>query len=186
MDNFDSDPKSQFDNKRPPAKAGRHESGQSDMKQSAVSSFLNYVGPVFKRPEFLQAAALCTRDGAKGPEVLMITSLTTKRWIVPKGWPMEGRSLAEAAQQEAWEEAGVEGHIDDEPLGSYTYRKTVRGGIPVTCRCYVYRLRVDALTKTFPEKGRRERIWMSPAAAASAVDEPELKALLRGLGKNDG
>ncbi|MCB1388734.1 MAG: NUDIX domain-containing protein [Rhodobacteraceae bacterium] len=151
------------------------------MKQTALAAFRTLVEPVFKRPEFVQTAALCTRQGRKGVEVLLVTSLDTKRWIVPKGWPMEGRSLAQAAAQEAWEEAGVRGVVDENPIGSFGYEKTVKGGIPVTCRCSVYRIETEALAEDYPEKGRRERRWMRPRDAARAVDERELKAVIRAL-----
>ncbi|MFN4099813.1 MAG: NUDIX hydrolase [Pararhodobacter sp.] len=151
------------------------------MKQTALAAFRSFVEPVFRRPEFVQTAALCTRQGKKGPEVLLVTSLQTKRWIVPKGWPMAGKSLAQAAMQEAWEEAGVEGRVDEYPLGSYGYQKLVKGGIPVTCRCSVYRIEVSHLASSYPEKGRRKREWMRPDKAADLVDEPELGAIIRSL-----
>ena len=90
------------------------------MKQSAVAAFRNFVEPVFRRPEFVQTAALCLRDSRKGPEVLLVSSLTSKRWILPKGWPMEGRTLAQAALQEAWEEAGVTGVVETAPMGHFS------------------------------------------------------------------
>ncbi|HLL59899.1 MAG TPA: NUDIX domain-containing protein, partial [Allosphingosinicella sp.] len=56
----------------------------------------------------LQVAALPYRRGADGSvEVLLVTTRGTGRWMVPKGWPMRGKSHAEAAAQEAFEEAGV-------------------------------------------------------------------------------
>jgi 8-oxo-dGTP pyrophosphatase MutT (NUDIX family) len=151
------------------------------MPNSALAAFRTYVEPVFRRPEFVQAAALCLREGAKGPEVLLVSSLTTKRWILPKGWPMSGRTLAGAALQEAWEEAGVKGSVAETAIGQYSYRKSVKGGIPVTCRCDVFQVDVDAMLEEWPEKGRRKRAWFPLAEAAKRVDEPELKALLRGL-----
>ncbi len=54
----------------------------------------------------LQAAALPYRR-AKDLEVLLVSSLDTGRWIVPKGWPMKGRKNFETAKREAYEEAGV-------------------------------------------------------------------------------
>ena len=71
-----------------------------------------------KRPHGRQVAALCTRKGKKGNEVLLVTSRRRGRWIVPKGWPMEGKSFPETALEEAWEEAGVrEGRIKGDMLG---------------------------------------------------------------------
>lgn len=139
------------------------------------------MSPVMPRPDYLQVAALCLRDGVAGPEVLMVSSLTTRRWILPKGWPMEGRSLAEAALQEAWEEAGVTGHADPTALGHFSYRKMVKKRIPVTCRCEVFRVSVQSLAETWPEAGRRQRRWVPLAEAVETVSEPELRALLAGL-----
>ena len=157
------------------------EDERDPMKQSAMAAFKAFVQPVFQRPEFVQAAALCLRKGVSGTEVLLVSSLNTKRWIVPKGWPMEGRSLAEAAAQEAWEEAGVRGTLYPKAEGDFAYRKMVKDGIPVSCRCQAYRIDVEELADDWPEQGRRKRQWFSPKAAAKRVEEPELKALLRKL-----
>lgn len=156
------------------------------MKQTAVSAFRSFIEPVLRRPDYVQAAALCLRvvnngAGENGSEVLLISSLTTKRWIVPKGWPMENRTLAQAALQEAWEEAGVVGTVDEQAVGAFTYRKLVKGGVPVTCRCQVFRVAVEALSDCFPEQGKRKRQWVTPEKAAQMVAEPELQALLRDL-----
>lgn len=166
-----------------PEPPGAPASEQSLMKSTAMTAFKTLVQPVFRRPDFVQTGALCLRDGAKGQgrEVLLVSSLNTKRWILPKGWPMEGRTLAEAALQEAWEEAGVKGAVGAEPVGSFSYQKVVKNGIPVTCRCEVYPVEVSGLDENFPEKGRRKRWWAPLREAAKAVDEPELKALLRGF-----
>ena len=57
-------------------------------------------------------------------EVMLISSLDTGRWIIPKGWPIEGKDAAGAALQEAWEEAGVrKGRVTGGALGSYAYDK---------------------------------------------------------------
>ena len=132
------------------------------------------------RAEVVQAAALCLRDTARGPEVLMITSLRTRRWILPKGWPMADRCLAESARQEAWEEAGVIGRLHPLSIGYYQYRKQRARGL-VTCRVEVFRIDVETLARAYPERGRRRRRWMTPDAAAGAVLEPDLQGLLRRL-----
>jgi 8-oxo-dGTP pyrophosphatase MutT (NUDIX family) len=151
------------------------------MTHPALAAFRTYVEPAFRRPEFVQTAALCTRKGAEGTEVLLISSLTTKRWILPKGWPMDGKSLALAALTEAWEEAGVQGTVNPDAISEYRYRKEVKGGIPVGCRCAVFHVEVTGLADDWPEKGRRRREWVTPKEAATRVDEPELKAILRNL-----
>ena len=69
----------------------------------------NEVRLMFRRPERMQCAALCYRFKKKSlqPEMLVITSRDTGRWIIPKGWPMDGKKSHEVAAREAWEEAGV-------------------------------------------------------------------------------
>ncbi len=133
------------------------------------------------RPPAMQVAALC-RDPKNG-KVLLITSRGTKRWIIPKGWPMPGRSLAAAAAQEAWEEAGVRGTVGDHALGSYHYDKWQDEGYTVPVVVQIFSLQVDKLDETFPETGERRREWVTPAEAARRVDEPELKVLLARLGR---
>jgi 8-oxo-dGTP pyrophosphatase MutT (NUDIX family) len=59
-----------------------------------------------------QVAALCWRAHAKGVEILLVTSLNSKRWILPKGWAEPDLSLPESAAREAFEEAGVTGQVE--------------------------------------------------------------------------
>lgn len=125
-----------------------------------------------------QLAALCWRMHLNGPEVLLITSRDTGRWIVPKGWPMEGRSPAEAATREAWEEAGVNGHAKDESIGSFGYSKTRENAEALPCQVEVFSLRVEGLVKDYPERKQRRRKWFRPEKAARKVAEPELRALI--------
>jgi 8-oxo-dGTP pyrophosphatase MutT (NUDIX family) len=61
-------------------------------------------------------------------EVLLISSRETRRWILPKGWPMKGRKPHAAAAQEALEEAGVVGKIGKDPVGIYHYIKRMKNG----------------------------------------------------------
>ncbi len=145
-----------------------------------LSRIVSDVHLMFRRPVREQYAALCYRPGKTHPavEVLLITSRDTGRWVIPKGWPMDGKSAPAAAAQEAWEEAGVEGTIRKEPIGSYRYRKGMPHGLKVDCRVRVFALAVDDMGRDFPEKGERRAEWVDCAEAARRVDEPELKALL--------
>jgi 8-oxo-dGTP pyrophosphatase MutT (NUDIX family) len=149
------------------------------MESTPLKRLRSLIEPVFRRPEFIQAAALCLRETKAGREVLLVTSRGTGRWVVPKGWPMRGRTLAGAAQQEAWEEAGVFGHVEETPIGYYTYHKRHRTGLALACRVEVFQLEVVDLARNWPEKKTRKRRWMRPDEAAKAVAEPELAALLR-------
>jgi 8-oxo-dGTP pyrophosphatase MutT (NUDIX family) len=71
-----------------------------------------------------QVAALPVVVGDDGiARVLLLTSRKTKRWVIPKGWPMKGLKPHEAAAQEAFEEAGLSGKIGKKRIGRYTYFK---------------------------------------------------------------
>lgn len=133
-----------------------------------------------RRPPQLQVAALCLRGKPARREVLLVSSLGSGRWIIPKGWPMRGRTLAEAALREAWEEAGVEGEVGAQAFGTFSYLKH-RHGLPRRCTVQVFVVRVSGLVDDYPEAGRRARRWMRPLDAAGMVEEAELKALLRGI-----
>lgn len=145
-----------------------------------MNALLNSIRMLFgKRPRSLQVAAICREPG--NGKVLLITSRGTGRWVIPKGWPMAGRSLAGAAAREAWEEAGVEGQISEVELGRYRYDKAQDSGFSVPVDVVVYALTVAVLHDKFPEAAERERQWFTLAEAEAAVDETGLKAILRGL-----
>ena len=131
-----------------------------------------------KVPEWMyrQLAVIPYRFGADGLEVLLITSRKRKRWVLPKGVVEPGMTPADSAEKEAFEEAGIEGRVDDRPLGSYQYRKW--GG---TCTVEVFAMRVTGESDDWPEAEIRTRAWTPPAEASGRVDEAELKELITSL-----
>lgn len=125
-----------------------------------------------------QVAALCWRRRKGTVEVLLVTSRETRRWVIPKGWPMDGLADYNAARREAFEEAGVEGHMRREPLGTFFYEKRGKKEVlPVTVT--VYALEVETKRKAWPEMKERERSWFSTHDAVLRVAEPGLKNILR-------
>ena len=128
-----------------------------------------------------QVAALCLRTGPGGPEVLMVTSLTTRRWLLPKGWPVPGLALPQSALEEAWEEAGVTGSAADQPEGSYRYRKLRRARGAIDCVVQVFRVEVQDLADHYPESGQRQRAWFPLEQAAQVAGEPGLRRLLAAI-----
>ena len=149
------------------------------MKHQLKSVWDDFFQPLFRRPDRVQFAALCYDSEGPGKKVLLISSRGTGRWILPKGWPIEGLESPEAALQEAWEEAGVRrGETSPKPLGSYGYDKILPGDWSVPVRTTVYPVRVLELSDDYPEADQRARRWVSTTEAAEMVDEPELKELL--------
>lgn len=112
--------------------------------------------------------------------VLLLTSRETRRWVIPKGWPMKGRKPYEAAVQEALEEAGLVGHVKKKPIGTYSYFKRRDAHFDL-CRVDVYLLTVEKQLKTWREKDQREAQWFNLEKAAELVEEQGLVAVLQSL-----
>jgi 8-oxo-dGTP pyrophosphatase MutT (NUDIX family) len=150
-------------------------------KVNMLNRIASDVRLMFRRPARMQYAALCYRLRKKRglPELLLITSRDTGRWVIPKGWPMEGRPPHAVAEREAYEEAGVRGTVHKESIGYYMYQKGLAQGLTVPCKVQVYSLEVNDLCKNFPEKGQRRLEWVSCDEAAARVAEPGLKKLIR-------
>ena len=128
-----------------------------------------------------QVAALCTRQTDKGVKVLLVQA-SRGRWILPKGWPMDGRTDAEAAKLEAWEEAGVaKGDVTKAPIARYITQKRFDDGRVAPCLVTVYAIAVKAMTKDYPEVDLRKRRWVKPKRAIKLVSEDGLKDILRDL-----
>jgi len=115
-------------------------------------------------------------------EVLLITSRTRRRWIIPKGWPIKGRKPAKSAAREAYEEAGVRGAISAKPIGRFVYDKIRdEDGRAVPCEVVVFGLKVKRQLKTWPEVGERELRWLAPADAEALTDEEGVRPLILAL-----
>jgi 8-oxo-dGTP pyrophosphatase MutT (NUDIX family) len=121
--------------------------------------------------------------GRKKPEVLLVTGRRSGRWMIPKGWPMPGKSLADSAAQEAFEEAGIKGTIDPEPIGVVRHVKQhlLFGRMEVDI--HVHLLTVERELKDWPERGERARKWFAVSDAADQVDSAQLKKLIVRIGK---
>lgn len=144
------------------------------------TAWAGVIDPLIRRPARVQSAALCyrTRKGAK--EVLLITSRDRGRWILPKGWPIDGLDGAGTAAQEAWEEAGVQpAKVKRKPVGQFHYAKVLNNGASAPVEANVYSIEVKELADDYPEAHERTRNWVAPKAAAELVEEPELKEMLR-------
>jgi 8-oxo-dGTP pyrophosphatase MutT (NUDIX family) len=127
-----------------------------------------------------QFAALPFRIGTTGqPEIMLLTSRDTGRWVIPKGWPIKGLKAREVAEREAYEEAGLVGSISSKrPVGIYHYEKQLgEGGL--LCEVRVFLFRVEQQLDDWPEKGQRETRWLDPAEAAALVDEGGLAEIVR-------
>ncbi len=127
-----------------------------------------------------QVGALPVRSSGGTLEVCLVTTRETRRWTIPKGWPMKGKTDREAAAIEAKEEAGLVGKVSKQPLGSFLYWKRRPGQFDLIS-VSVYRMDVDKQLATWKEAGERYVMWFPLASAADLVDETGLRAIIAGL-----
>jgi 8-oxo-dGTP pyrophosphatase MutT (NUDIX family) len=124
------------------------------------------VSPAYVR----QAAALAVRDG----KICLVTSSNGKRWVIPKGLIDPGQTAGETALQEAWEEAGLVGVLQQEPVGSYLYEKYAN-----IYHVTVFLMEVTDVAQTWPEHNLRERAWVSLGTALERIEEAALGDIVR-------
>ena len=111
--------------------------------------------------------------------MLLVTGRRSGRWTIPKGWPLPGKSLAETAAQEAFEEAGVKGTIDPNPIGTFRHVKQQLDLGDLEVSIVVHPMWVDREFPKWPELGQRKRKWFTPKDAAKQVDSSELGELIK-------
>ena len=102
-----------------------------------------------------QAAVIPYRIRKNRVEIALVTTLSGKRWIVPKGSIDDGERPREAAAREAEEEAGLIGVVTPKPLGRYKYDNG-----DVTCRVDVYAMHVTTALEHWLEEKLRRRRWV--------------------------
>lgn len=136
------------------------------------------------RKDGRQCAALPFKLEGGETLVMLITSRDTGRWILPKGWSEKRLSEPELAAKEAYEEAGIVGHIS--PMSIFSYHYTKR--LPIAakeCSVKIYPLRVTELLTDWPEAHQRRREWFTLAQAALLIDDSELVTILLRLAASD-
>ena len=118
-------------------------------------------------------------------EILLLTTRQSKRWIIPKGWPIKGLRPAKSAAREAFEEAGVRGQVGAKSVGFFAYDKILdENGVLVSCEVRVFPLLVKRQSETWPEIEQRVVEWVAPDKALTLIEEPELKALVPAFAKH--
>ncbi len=130
-----------------------------------------------------QVAALPWRlapDG--GLEFLLVTSRTSKHWLLPKGWPIPGKSGLESALQEAFEEAGIQARGPDAPIGRYAFIKVLHDGTELPCTMAVYAVGDVEELGEWPERLQRDRMWFTQAEAVSIAFDFNLSLFLSSVG----
>ncbi|PWR24471.1 NUDIX hydrolase [Zavarzinia aquatilis] len=130
-----------------------------------------------KKAETRQYAALPIDLSSGELKIVLVTSRTTGRWIVPKGRPEPGLPGHEVARREAFEEAGLLGTVSHKSLGSFVGVKG-QGTTAAPARVLVYPFRVSAYLDDFPEKGQRDIRTVTYLDALMLLSDGGLVSLL--------
>jgi phosphohistidine phosphatase len=110
-------------------------------------------------------------------QVLIISSSSHKHWGVPKGIQEPGLTAQDSALREAFEEAGVQGRVIEQTMGSYRYQKW-----DAQCDVSVYAMQVtQVLDDVEWQENTRNRQWVTPAKAAEFIDTADLAAIVSTL-----
>lgn len=121
-----------------------------------------------------QACAIPYRMREGALEFCLITTGRKKRlWGFPKGLIEWGETAVEAALKEAWEEAGLRGRIEGEPLGRFKYSKWGN-----RLSVAVFAMLVDDEDDRWPEARFRNRQWSSASDALALLHRKSLRRLL--------
>ena len=131
---------------------------------------LRYVAGVDR-----QAGVLAYTDDRR---MVLVTSRRTGRWVFPKGSIDPGMTAPEAARQEAFEEAGLLGQPDVEPLGAYQIPK-IRPPLIWTIEVELFPMRIERTLDTWLEIDQRQRRFVTLEEAADLLYEPEMLRLAR-------
>ena len=127
---------------------------------------------------FNQSGVIPYRNNEKGLEILLITSIKKKNWIIPKGYIEFNLSPFESAKKEAYEEAGVTGTNETIELGEFIWNRSIG-----KCHIKIFSMEVLKIIDNYPEKEKRKRKWFLVNEAAQQVKVPEISSLILSLEK---
>jgi len=109
-------------------------------------------------------------------QILLITSIRKKKWIIPKGFIEFNLSAFESAKKEAYEEAGIIGANETIELGNF---KIDKYGGDVLIK--VYSMEVVEEHEDYSEKNLRKRKWFSLDEAIKKIETPEIANMIKKL-----
>ena len=141
-----------------------------------MREFLKYWSPKVETPDGLrQAGALpyALVDGRM--TFLLITSRRSGKWIFPKGAIEPGYTPWDSAANEALEEAGVSGEIEQVPVGSY--RASIGNDGAVLVDVDLYPLLVTQQHDSWREDQQRLRHWATLPEARRLLADRSLGRL---------
>lgn len=119
--------------------------------------------PRFALP--LQVAAVCYRRRGQAVEFLLVNTNGGGKWTFPKGDPDPSMSHSQAAEREAWEEAGVRGTIEPRHFHLYLHSKGVFWKTPGVREFVVKAFLLEVEQAAQPNEPERNPTWLTPEEA---------------------
>src|SRR5215475_7628952 len=110
----------------------------------------------------LQVAAVCYRRSGVSVEFLLVNTNGGGKWTFPKGSPESGMSHSQAAEREAWEEAGAHGHIEPRHFHIYVHSKGVFWKPPGVQEYAIKAFLMEVERTDVPQEGMRNPTWFLP------------------------
>jgi 8-oxo-dGTP pyrophosphatase MutT (NUDIX family) len=128
-----------------------------------------------------QVAAVCFRIHDGRLEFLLVQTRRSGRWIFPKGGVEPGLTRSQSAAQEALEEAGVHGSIEEAPFSRYAAyeRGSRRTSSDDKSMIAAYLCAVAWLT--LPQEANRNPTWFSPEEAKKRLAQYRERRFAREL-----
>jgi 8-oxo-dGTP pyrophosphatase MutT (NUDIX family) len=113
----------------------------------------------------LKVAAICYRRLGPALEFLLVNTNGGGKWTFPKGSPEPSMSHSQAAEHEAWEEAGVRGRIESHHFHLYLSSKGVFWKPPGVREFVVKAFLMEVAQTVEPSEAMRNPTWFSPEEA---------------------
>ena len=113
----------------------------------------------------LQVAAVCYRRKNARVEFLLVNTNGGGKWTFPKGDPEPSLSHSQAAEREAWEEAGVRGSIEPRHFHLYIHSKGVFWKTPGVQEYVIKAFLMEVEQVGGPHEASRNPTWFGPEEA---------------------
>src|SRR5919109_321264 len=123
--------------------------------------------PRFALP--LQVAAVCYRRRGASVEFLLVNTNGGIKRTFPKGDPERSLSHSQAAEREAWEEAGVRGHVEPRHFCLYLHSKGVFWKPPGVREFVVKAFLLEVEQEGRPGESQRNPAWFTSEEAKKAL-----------------
>jgi ADP-ribose pyrophosphatase YjhB (NUDIX family) len=134
----------------------------------------------------IESGVLAFRRGHNGETlILLISKRRSKKWGIPKGRVLPQLSFRENAAKEAFEEAGVTGHLSSTSVGMFRAKKSAANSlVDRIIEVWIYLLEVTETLPDWPEKDQRVTRWVTCETAARELREPLLTDLCHRLAQS--